>query len=58
MTEKLFQDVVDNTEHNLHEFLPNKNKSIPSLRKKDYFNVTTCKTNRFYDSFIIHNSKT
>ena len=53
MTKKLFQDVVDNTEHKLHKLLPNKNKSTPSLRKKNYFNVPTCKTNRFYDSFII-----
>ena len=49
ITKKLFQDVVNNTEHKL---------SIPSLRNKNHFNVPICKTNRFYDSFIIHNSRT
>ena len=58
MTKKLFEDVIDNTEHRLHELLPNKNKSLPNLRRKNYFNVPTCKTNRFRDSFIIHNSRT
>ena len=58
MTKKLFEDVVDNTEHKLHELLPNKNKSISSLRRKNYFNVPTCKTNRFRDSSIIHNVRT
>ena len=58
MTKKLFEDVIDNTEHKLHELLPNKNKSLPNLRRKNYFNVPTCKTNRFRDSFIIHNSRT
>ena len=36
MTKKLFEDVVDNTEHK-YELLPNKNKSISSLRRKNYF---------------------
>ena len=53
LSKKLFEDVVDNTEYKLHESLPNKNKSIPSLRRKNYFNVPTCETNRFCDSFII-----
>ena len=48
ITKKLFQDVVNNTEHKLHELLPNKKKSIPSLRNKNHFNVPICKTNRFY----------
>ena len=57
-TKKLFEDVIDNTEHKLHELLPKKNKSLPNLRRKNYFNVPTCKTNRFRHSFIIHNSRT
>ena len=35
MTKKLFQDVVYNTENKLHELLQHKNKSIPSLRKRN-----------------------
>ena len=41
ITKKLFEDVDDNTEQKLHELLPNKNKSIPSLWKKGHFNVPT-----------------
>ena len=58
MTKKLFEDVVVNTKHKLHELLQNKNKSISSLKGKNYFNVPTCKTNRFRDSSIIHNVRT
>ena len=37
MTKKLFEDIFDNTEHKLHELFPNKNESIPSMRRKNLF---------------------
>ena len=47
ITKNLFEDVDDNTEHKLHELLPNKNKSIPSLWKR----IILMFQHRFCDSF-------
>ena len=56
LTDKSFNDIVNDTGHKLHGLLPSKNQFDSNLRAKNTFNVPTCRTNRFQNSFLIRNS--
>lgn len=56
LTCKLFNDIVNDIDHKLHGLLPSKNQSDFNLRRKNTFNVSTCTTSRFQNSFLIRNS--
>ena len=56
LTERLFNEIKDNSLHKLHGILPPRNLSIVALRRKHAFNVSFCKTNRLMNSFIMYNT--
>ena len=56
LTERLFNEIKDNSLHKLHGLLPPRNLSTVALRKKRAFNVPLCRTNRLMNSFIMHNA--
>ena len=56
LTKKLFSDIVINDQNKLKTLLPPENNSAPSLRNTRKFQVRNCKTNRYKNSFIVHNS--
>ena len=56
LTERLFNEIKDNSLPKLHGLLPPRNLSTVALRRKRAFNVPICRTNRFKNSFIMHNA--
>ena len=56
LTERLFNEIKDNSLPKLHGLLPPSNLSTVALRRKRAFNVPICRTNRFKNSFIMHNA--
>ena len=56
LTERLFNEIKDNSLHKLHGLLPPRNLSTVALRRKRAFNVPLCRTNRLMNSFIMHNA--
>ena len=56
LTERLFNEIKDNSLHKLHGLLPPRNLSTVALRRKRAFNVPPCRTNRLMNSFIMHNA--
>ena len=56
LTERLFNEIKDNSLHKLHGLLPPCNLSTVALRRKCAFNVPPCRTNRLMNSFIMHNA--
>ena len=56
LTERLFNEIKDNSLPKLHGLLPPRNLSTVALRRKHAFNVPICRTNRFKNSFIMHNA--
>ena len=56
LTERLFNEIKDNSLHKLHGLLPPRNLSTVALRSKRVFNVPLCRTNRLMNSFIMHNA--
>ena len=58
LTKKLFQEIIADESHRLHGLLPPRNNTCNiNLRSKHKFNVTF-RTDRFKNSFIIHNALT
>jgi hypothetical protein len=55
-SELLFQQVVQNENHKLHNLLPPRNNSNISTRRKRFFQIPIVKTNRLKNSFIMNNS--
>ena len=56
LTERLFNEIKDNSLHKLHGLLPPRNLSTVALRSKRVFNVPLCRTNRLMAGFIMHNA--
>ena len=56
LTERLFNEIKDNSLPKLHGLLPPRNLSTVALTRKRAFNVPICRTNRFKNSFIMHNA--
>ena len=56
LTERLFNEIKDNSLHKLHGLLPPRNLITVALRRKRAFNVPLCRTNRLMNSFIMHNA--
>ena len=56
LTEKLFCDIVVNDQNKLNILLPPENNSGLLLRNTRKFQVPNFKTNRYKNSFIVHNS--
>ena len=56
LAEKLFSDIVTNDQNKLRTLLPPENSSDLPLRNMRKFQVPNFKTNRFKNSFIVHNS--
>ena len=56
LTVKLFSDIVINDQNKLRTLLPPENSSDLPLRNMWKFQVPNFKTNRFKNSFIVHNS--
>lgn len=56
ITDKLFQQILNDDTHKLHKLLPTVNNTSLNLRKKSTFILPRVKTDRFKKSFIIFNS--
>jgi len=54
---RLFQEITNNSEHNLYNFLPKNYKPKYNIRKVRKFNIQKIKTERFGNSFIIKMSR-
>ena len=52
----LFDQIVRDQSHKLHELLPPRNGSTYCTRSQGYFKLPICKTNRFKNTFIMENS--
>ena len=57
LCEKLFSNIVSNPHHKLAELLPAENRNSYNLRHNRKFNVKRTKTNRFKNSFIMHQAQ-
>ena len=55
LTTRLFKEILEDPNHNLHGLLPPMNETIRSLRQKRTFSIPRCKTKRYQSSFIIGN---
>ena len=49
---KLFQTIVSDTNHKIHNLLPDRNQPSYNLRQERTFNVRMTHTNRVKNSFI------
>ena len=49
----LFDQIVRDQSHKLHDLLPPRNESIYCTRGQRYFKLPICKTNRFKNTFIM-----
>ena len=58
LTERLFNNVVQDNSHKLHLLLPALNSCPRSLRSNHKFSIYSVKTNRFQQSFIMFNAAT
>ena len=56
LSKALFDQIVRDQSHKLHELLPPCNGSTYCTRSQGYFKLLICKTNRFKNPFIIENS--
>ena len=56
LSKALFDQIVRDQSHKLHELLPPRNGSTYCTRSQGYFKLPICKTNRFKNTFIIENS--
>ena len=56
LTTRLFKEILEDPNHNLHGLLPPMNETIRSLRQKRTFSIPRCKTKRYQSSFIIANA--
>ena len=56
LTDKLFQQILNDKMHKLHKLLPDVNNTSVNLRKKSKFIMPSIKTDRFKKSFVIFNS--
>lgn len=52
----LFDQIVRDENHKLHDLLPPSNESTYCTRNQRYFKLPICKTNRFKNTFIMANS--
>ena len=56
LTDDLFSEIVNNSQHKLNALLPPLNGGIMPQRNKRNFQHPVSKTNRFKNSFIMSNS--
>ena len=56
LSNALFDQIVRDQSHNLHDLLPPRNESIYCTRSQRYFKLPICKTNMFKNTFIMANS--
>ena len=56
LTTRLFKEILEDPNHNLHGLLPPMNETITSLRQKRAFSIPRCKTKRYQSSFVIANA--
>ena len=56
LTTRLFKEILEDPNHNLHGLLPPMNETIRSLRQKRTFSIPRCKTKRYQSSFVIANA--
>ena len=56
LSNALFDQIVRDQSHKLHDLLPPRNGSTYCTRNQRYFKLPICKTNRFENTFIMANS--
>ena len=56
LSNALFDQIVRDQSHKLHDLLPPRNESINCTRSQRYFKLPIWKTNRFNNTFIMANS--
>ena len=56
MSNALFDQIVRDQSHKLHDLLPPRNGSTYCTRSQRYFKLPICKANRFKNTFIMANS--
>ena len=56
LSNALFDQIVRDQSHKLHDLLPPRNGSTYCTRSQRYFKLPICKTNRFKNTFIMANS--
>ena len=56
LTTRLFKEILEDPNHNLHGLLPPMNESIRSLRQKRMFSIPRCETKRYQSSYVIANA--
>ena len=56
LSETLFNQIMGDPSHKLHELLPPRNESTYCTRSRGYFELPICKTHRFRKTFIMNHS--
>ena len=56
LSNALFDQIVRDQSHKLHDLLPPRDESIYCIRSQRYFKLPICKTNRFKNTFTMANS--
>ena len=56
LSETLFDQIMQDPSHKLHDLLPPRNESTYCTRSRRYFELPICKTHRFRKTFIMNHS--
>ena len=56
LSETLFDQIMEDPSHKLHDLLPPRNESTYCTRSRGYFELPICKTHRFRKTFIMNHS--
>ena len=56
LSETLFDQIMEDPSHKLHDLLPPRNESTYCTRSQGYFKLPICKTHRFRKTFIMNHS--
>ena len=56
LSETLFDQIIEDPSHKLHDLLPPRNESTYCTRSRRYFELPICKTHRFRKTFIMNHS--
>ena len=56
LSETLFDQIMQDPSHKLHDLLPPRNESTYCTRSREYFELPICKTHRFRKTFIMNHS--
>ncbi len=56
LSQTLFDKIMGDPSHKLHELLPPRNESTYCTRTRGYFELPICETHRFRNTFIVNHS--